>query len=234
MQSPHRRSRKAARTIPAMGRARERAAQAGSAQGLPRQSPSQAGHPGVVARFGGVWQQPILLENIKFLDAKKERAHPSVLIKTTVRLTPPLPLALDMAWEYQVGRLVIFPNLGEGKWKGEFLYGTKPAKGQLSSICSLQGTGGPSPPGGEDKTERKVGWGMWYLHHGSHQAGLLLQLAPSQRHGFHQTQAAVFPQLCKTLNSFTFTHFSSSILHSFPQNFLQFLGVTQGPCLIKM
>ena len=60
-------------------------------------------------------------------------------IKTTVRLTPLLSLALDVAWEYQVGRLVIFPNLGEGKWKGEFLHGTKPAKGQLSGIHSLRG-----------------------------------------------------------------------------------------------
>lgn len=64
-----------------------------------------------------------------------------MLIKTTVRLTPLLSLALDVAWEYQVGRLVIFPNLAEGKWKGEILHSTKPAKGQLSGICSLWGQG---------------------------------------------------------------------------------------------
>lgn len=154
----------------------------------------------------------ILLGSMEFLDAKREQAHPSTLIKTTVRLTPLLPLALDVAWEYQVGGLVIFPNSGQEKWQGEFLHSTKAAEGQLSGICSLQGMGGPSPPGGGGRTERRAGWGMWYLHHGSHQAGLLLQLAPSQRRSFHQTQAAVFPQPCKTLN-FTFTHFSSSTLH---------------------
>lgn len=51
-----------------------------------------------------------LLGNIEFVDAKKEQAHRSVVIKTTVRLPLLLLSALGKAlpWEYQVGRLVLF------------------------------------------------------------------------------------------------------------------------------
>lgn len=85
----------------------------------------------------------ILLGNIEFLDAKKEQAHPSVLIKTTVRLLSALGKALP--WEYQVGRLVIFPNSEAGKWKREFLHSSRPAKGLLSSIQQPLGDQGSFP-----------------------------------------------------------------------------------------
>lgn len=68
-------------------------------------------------------------------------------------------LSSATAWEYQVGRTAVFPNVGDGKWGAN----------------------------------------------------------------------TIFPQPCKALSHFTFTHFSIPALHSFPQNFVLFLCFTQEP-----
>lgn len=108
---------KAAHAIPARGRAGAWASRATSAQGCQGNA-----HLGLAVRasllglreFGNNGGR-ILLGSIKFLGAKRERAHLSELTKTSDRLPPQRLLALEMAWEYETGRAVPFPNSGEGE-----------------------------------------------------------------------------------------------------------------------
>lgn len=195
---------------------------------LPRQCPSQAGGHCIIAWFGGSLAVRILLGKIEFLDAKKEQTHPSVVIKTTVRLPPLLLLALGKAlpWEYQVGRLVVF-QIQEQESGKEFLHSTRPAKGLLSSICSLQGIRGLSPSGGGGRTEYKALWGKCIYTTVPIKPPLpIFQL-------FSNPSSWFFPNPLQNSKSCAFIHFSSYPLYSFPQNFLQLLGVTQEPYLIK-
>lgn len=176
----------------------------------------------------------ILLRKIEFLDAKKEQAHPSVVTKTTVRLPPLLLLALGKAlpWEYQVGRLVMF-QIQEQESGKEFLHSTRPAKGLLSSICSLQRIRGLSPSGGGGRTEYKALWGKCIYTTVPIKPPRPPSATSSHCSSFHQTPAAVFSTSSQNSGSCAFIHFSSYPLHSFLQNFLQLLCVTQEPYLIK-
>lgn len=135
----------------------------------------------------------ILLGKIEFLDAKKGQAHPSVVIKTTVRLPPLLLLALGKAlpWEYQVGRLVMF-QIQKQESRKEFLHSTRPAKGLLSSICSLQGIWGLSPSGGRGRTEYKALWGKCIYTTVPINPSLPPSATSSHCCSFHQTLAAGF------------------------------------------
>lgn len=86
---------------------------------LPRQFPSQAGGHGITAWPGGVWLWESCLETSS-LGAKKEQAHPSVLIKTTVRL-PHLALGFGQGFTSGIpSRQTYVPNSGAGKGKRVF------------------------------------------------------------------------------------------------------------------
>lgn len=181
--------------------------------------------------WGGLAMR-ILLGDIEFLDAEKEQAHPSVLIKTTVRLPPLLLSALGKALprEYQVGRLVIFPNSGAGKWKREFLHSTRPAKGLLRSICSFRGIGGLSPSGGGGRTEYKALWGKWHLHHSSHQAtsSPFSHLFPSLQLPSNP-RSCFFLRPCKTLEVVPLLTFHPPHCIHFPRTFFSFWVSPKSP-----
>lgn len=69
-----------------------------------------------------------------------------MLIKASVSLNL-LHWGLDVAGEYQAGRLVVCPNLGDGKWKGEVLHSSRPMRSSLGALTA-PGAGG-SPAGGD-------------------------------------------------------------------------------------
>lgn len=162
---------------------------------LPRQFPSQAGGHGITAWPGGVWLWESCLETSS-LGAKKEQAHPSVLIKTTVRL-PPLALGFGQGFTSGIPsrQTCYVPNSGAGKGKRVFTQ-HRPAKGLLSRICSLQGIRCLSPSEGGGRSIRLCGLSGIYT------TLPIKSLVPPSATFSHQTPAAVFSYvlfLCKTL-----------------------------------
>lgn len=165
--TPRRRSHKAAQTPqPWAGHGQQRPAVPSIAKAIP----ISGWWPWHHSLAWGSLAMRILLRSIEF--GCQERASTSFSgYKDNGQAAPSVALGFGQGFALGIPsrQTCYVPNLGAGKGKREFLHSTRPAKGLLSSTCSLQGIRCLSPSGGRGRTEYKALCDKWYLCHTSHQ-----------------------------------------------------------------